>query len=436
MSIALINHGNEIQVVTPTVNNNLIDHLPAKVYTIKIDPMTGALSLVIDRDKFELPKKFYGTLEYNRDIIWKTYKESKSSTGALLFGSRGMGKTILAETLCNKAIAMDIPVIFVRSNIHADILYFLSKNLSPIVFLFDEFEKLYHEDEDQTRLLTLFSDVDNNKNLFLVVGNDKDVINPNYFNRPGRFDFYINHTSINKTVAYEIIEDTVKDPVIIKFLKCYIILEPYANYDTLLSMIEVANNSKNLEEFFSYINIMNIHNISLLVIEFATVILRDGSKITKYVDMEIKKKDESEVYSVTIFDKTEQENITTEVMSLNLSERDIKDFIVDELINKSKENMDVRHSSFRPEMIITKNITIQFKCMTVEFNRMGIMDIYKNGMFNFININKLSTFEHEKLTSLSPSHHRIKAAAEKVATGSISGSMPLTAAAISRGVSK
>lgn len=396
MAIALINNGSEIRVVTPTISTNMIDHLPAKVYTIKIEPMTGALSLVIDRDKFELPKKFYGNLEFNRDIIWKTYREKKSSTGALMFGERGMGKTILAEALCNKALAMDIPVIFIRNDYPADLLYYLAKNLSPVVFLFDEFEKIYSEDESQNKLLTLFSDVDDTKNLFLVVGNDKTLINNNYFNRPGRFDFFINHSDINLNVAFDIIEDNIKDPTIEKFLKCYVILEGYVNYDTLLSIIEVSKRSNSVEEFFSHISIMNINNIPLVTIEYENIMIKEGSTITKYDNIKIIRDKKTNMCAVTIYSDINSENVSTELMTLNVSESDVRNFIIEEIIKEvDNEFRDRRALRLNLEMMLTDNIKILLKCSTSEYNRLHSISLYKNNIFNFLVFSKLSSFDQK-----------------------------------------
>ncbi len=420
MSIALINHGNEIQVVTPTVNNNLIDHLPAKVYTIKIDPMTGALSLVIDRESFELPKKLYGDLPDRRDVIWNTYCRSENSTGILLFGKKGMGKSIMAESLCNKAIGMGIPVLYIRERVPPSILYMLAKNISPLVFMFDEFEKVYDEINDQQMLLTLFSDQDIKKQMFLVLGNEVDEIDINYIHRPGRFMFYILYGILDLAVGNEIIDNNIDNDDIRLALKFYnVMLRDSLNYDILQSIVKAAANMKTVEDVIDYMYIMNVPRMKALMPHIAAVELQDENGIECYGEIRSSYMDEKkeimkvEIYATKLMPEGGEDisQKLTLVKTLNVNIETVERIITENILSSAELKI----------INLTDSIRLYVKADSVTMYRNGknkdkikLVSLKEKGSIAF-------PFEHEKLTS-----HRIKASAEKVATNSLSGSMPLS----------
>ncbi len=87
--------------------------LPPHNYIIKKD-MNGNLFLEII-DSFEFKGKQYGEISKNRDRILNTFMQRGASTGAMLVGEKGSGKSLLAKTLCMKAAESGIPTIVINA---------------------------------------------------------------------------------------------------------------------------------------------------------------------------------------------------------------------------------------------------------------------------------------------------------------------------------
>ncbi len=357
-NIILINHGTEIQIAKALQTTNTIDHLPAKVYTVHLEPLTGTLSLHVDRLSFDLPSKLYGDLPARRDIIWDVYSKRCSSTGVLLFGGKGMGKTVMAESLSNKAIGMGIPVIYIREKVSPDILYMLAKNLSPVVFLFDEFEKVYDECRDQQMLLTLFSDQDIKNQLYLVLGNDVGDIDTNYINRPGRFMFNIDYDAIDMVVAEQIIDDKISEGLINTALKLYKSVSKLSlNYDILQSVVNVASKLETLVELIEYMDIMNVPSLKIVDLYITAVELKTEVGLEYYSDVKTSYMDDNkEVMVVELYYPTSTDGETTHqkltlMETLNIYIDAMERFVTNNLLTEEV---------MKP-FCLTENIKIYFK---------------------------------------------------------------------------
>ena len=118
------------------------DRLPPGNYVIKQDPF-GNLFLE-EIESFEFKGKKYGDNDKNRDRIFSTFMSRSSSTGVMLTGEKGSGKTLLAKTLTMKCADEGIPTIVINSPWRGDAFNQLLQDISqPCMVLFDEFEKVY-----------------------------------------------------------------------------------------------------------------------------------------------------------------------------------------------------------------------------------------------------------------------------------------------------
>ena len=187
--------------------NQLVDLLPARVYRFTVqETMQGPIYSLEYADMPKQPAKLYGNINLQKDRILRAYKTHDKNLGVLLHGNGGTGKSTLA-----KLIAFDVvnnfnqPVILVQQDSIKHLEYVLSNLKQPVMFLIDEFEKMFEETEDQGFLLTLLDGLYNNNHLFVLTANDQDRINRYFFNRPSRIRYNFYYGALGYDVYSEII---------------------------------------------------------------------------------------------------------------------------------------------------------------------------------------------------------------------------------------
>ena len=208
-------------------NGQLLDKLPAQVYTVAFNPMMG-FSLTINKDILQLPTVIYGNADKRTEQCLASYRDRNSSTGILLTGDKGTGKTLQMALLANKVITdLELPVILVKEPFAGSQFTSFLESLGECCLVFDEFGKMYKakkgaDDSDtvsQNALLSLMDGVDKTKRLIILTENDKWDINEFMLNRPSRIYYHFQYSklaedSINgychdKSVAETITKDII-----------------------------------------------------------------------------------------------------------------------------------------------------------------------------------------------------------------------------------
>ncbi len=181
--------------------NPYIKLAPAIYYIIKSPTGTG-YSLEKVSDKFDVPVKIYGNNNKIAIRVWNTYVQTKKSTGILLTGSPGTGKTLIGELISNIAIGNNLPVIMVSDiEVNIEIISFISK-LSDVVVFFDEFSKNIDR-KLQENSLTMFSDTTDTRKLFILTENDYMSVSKLIRDRPGRIRYHIDFERVSELVIRE-----------------------------------------------------------------------------------------------------------------------------------------------------------------------------------------------------------------------------------------
>ena len=279
-----------------SVTSPVVESIPPAVYNIRFD-MEG-VHLIHLLDKFDLPTQFFGDIEKQHDILITDYRKAavgKKSTGALLAGVKGNGKTLLMEKVSNTLISMDIPIISVEENIPAFILRKVIRSIGHCCILFDEFEKNYNphtldperKSTHQVDLLTLFSDSSLKGVMFIMASNSTATINSMFLIRPGRLKRMITFTSpgfehftqiakskgvfdrIDKyTLAY------IKD-----YLRCCVNID--FGIDVILELVEIASETDCLYKFLKGALYSNIPSMAPIERGINAILLKDGECLTR-----------------------------------------------------------------------------------------------------------------------------------------------------------
>lgn len=230
-----------IYTVADRESMTYLDKLPGGNYLVKFSPFMGGY--FFERiDSFTMDHKVYGNTTRHADRILATFKDRPASTGVLLSGEKGSGKTLLAKRISmNAATAEDIPTLIINTPLHGDDFnQFIQELKQPAILLFDEFEKVYDSDQ-QDGILTLLDGVFASKKLFVMTCNEVHRINDYMRNRPGRIFYAINFDGLDAAFIREYCEDNLKNLQNIDSVCRTAVMFDRFNFDILKALVEEMN---------------------------------------------------------------------------------------------------------------------------------------------------------------------------------------------------
>jgi hypothetical protein len=214
--------------------------LPVGNYTVKRNEMTGQYFLEMV-DSFPQVPKLYGDTTRHADRILNTFFDRPNSTGIMLNGEKGSGKTLLAKTLSIEAAKQGVPTIIINAPWTGDgFNKFMQDIEQPCIILFDEFEKVYSSD-DQEAALTLLDGVFPSRKMFILTCNDKWRVNEHMRNRPGRIFYMIDFKGLDANFITEYCQEQLKATHHIeKIVEIASLFEQF-NFDMLKALVEEMN---------------------------------------------------------------------------------------------------------------------------------------------------------------------------------------------------
>lgn len=192
-------------------------------------------------DSFTRPKKLYGTVEKRALRVLASFDDRPNSTGILLSGEQGSGKTMLARELSIMAAEKGISTIIVSTPYcGAAFNQFIQLIDVPALVLIDEFEKMYDGD-DQEKMLTLLDGLFPSKKLFVLTCNKVWRIDEHLINRPGRIFYHLKYVGIETAFVMEYCEDVLKDKSQIDHVVHISKHFSTFNFDMLKALVEEMN---------------------------------------------------------------------------------------------------------------------------------------------------------------------------------------------------
>ena len=242
--------------IYPTADANLVvkQSLDAGTYVVRYDSVTDEYYLD-GIDDFAIPEKIYGDSVAKSKRVITTFNSRKGSTGVLLEGLRGSGKSLLSKLVSNELLKCGVPTIVVNEPHHGDTFNAFVQSIDqPAVIIFDEFEKVYTHC-DQEKILTLLDGVFPTKKLFMLTVNETRRVNDRMFNRPGRIFYTFSYKGLDADFITEYCNDTllVKEHAssILKISAMF----PDFSFDMLQSIVEECNRyNETPEQVISWLN--------------------------------------------------------------------------------------------------------------------------------------------------------------------------------------
>lgn len=166
------------------ISYNLINN---KIYDLEYNRMQG-ISYLKENGDLNMPKKLYKLEEdndfINRILSYFNSDNAGKTTGVLLAGTKGTGKTMLSKRI---ALESNLPIIVVANDYPANRLVSFFKHFTtPVVVMFDEIEKNTYWWETKDLLGFLDGVEATSKKLVLMTCNKTDQIDDNFFDRCSR----------------------------------------------------------------------------------------------------------------------------------------------------------------------------------------------------------------------------------------------------------
>ncbi len=300
-------------------NIALVNELPTGVFSLHYDEKSG-ISLIKEHD-IVLPDKIFGLVKERADIILNTYRSRKDkTTGVLLSGLKGTGKTLLANYICKES---KLPIIKLNTLQSISIVIpFLKSLINPYVLFIDEFEKKIVVDKSArgdfndrinydyiSTLLTFLDGDDFNQKLVLLTINNVYKMPQELLERPSRIFYHYNYGGLADSEIDEVISDYInnnyknsdKDTKLIEIKKEISFASDFGlmTFDMLYALLEETCRYPK-DTISGILNRLNVglaeNNISCKIYLSVNGILYD-TKLYRSIDM---KDFELQIYSVSL----------------------------------------------------------------------------------------------------------------------------------------
>lgn len=240
----------------------VLENLPAQTYKVGFGQFTGFF--LEKQDNLDVKEeKIYGVHEEKANKVLNRFEKSYKNLGVILSGDKGIGKSLFARLLSQKAIQKGMPVILVNNYIPG-IDEFLNDIKNEVLILFDEFDKTFAKNDNQdpqAKMLSLFDGTSSGKKLFVVTCNEYTRLNEYLINRPGRFHFHFRFEYPTAEEVKEYLKDKLDKEYYPEINKVVAFSRKIKlNYDCLSAIALELNEGETFESTIKDLNIVDTYD--------------------------------------------------------------------------------------------------------------------------------------------------------------------------------
>lgn len=235
-----VRKGNVYQVLSD-LSLDARDRLPPGNFVLKFDPDNGFFLEIAE--PFVPPSKLYGGIEGKAARIINTFLDRPASTGVLLSGEKGAGKTLMAKLLAHTGAARhDMPSVVINAPYHGPAFNaFIQSIQQDCIVLFDEFDKVYRDESVRDDILTLLDGVFPSRKLFVLTVNDMWRIGQFMQNRPGRIYYLLDYKGLTPEFVREYCTDQLLNQAHVDSVCRLSNMFSAFNFDMLAALVQEMN---------------------------------------------------------------------------------------------------------------------------------------------------------------------------------------------------
>lgn len=181
-----IKQGNDISVLPRGLEYELE---PGKVYDLKIREIWGRTITDFKLNgEMNMPPAIYQTKKdkmFVERVLQNYLQADKNTTGVLLTGDKGTGKSVTAKIIASKA---NLPIVIINPDTEENLLEEFFKEFdTPVCILLDEVDKNFHTQKMLTFLDGMHKTA---KKLVIMTANEEDGLSNFIKNRCSRIRYY------------------------------------------------------------------------------------------------------------------------------------------------------------------------------------------------------------------------------------------------------
>jgi hypothetical protein len=258
-------YANQGNAYFPVDKSTFQNTLPVGTYSINYDQQKGFFFTRVD--DMAVPARYYGNVDARAERIRETFAaRDGQTTGILLTGLKGTGKTMLTKKISQDLRNAGVSTFIVTEPHHGDAFNKLVQELGKCMIIFDEFEKIYQRREYQESMLTLLDGTFNSHKLVAITVNDAWGLNDALQNRPGRILYSIEYGALEREIIEEYCGIHLKDKSQLDdIVKASVLISDFT-MDMLIALVTEMNRwGETVFEALKWLNIRPPSSISYSV---------------------------------------------------------------------------------------------------------------------------------------------------------------------------